>query len=263
MTYVTTTRVLSHNVFWFQGVPFETDKPGAPYPGVPEGLARVHAEAGPDVICLQEVQSDEAFSAYRDAASLPGGYCPGRTLAQYGGAAYGAGCTATSDCHCQNGSISPEAVPQRVWHVCEFESGLRVANLHLPSSRQLGPEASARKRVAELARLLSPEAHPDGRLPDIVVGDFNERPGGAVHAFMQERGYGDSALLADKGDVSANVSGKGRGDFIWLTASLIPRLRKYDVVPKEVLAINGGADAPEGVKRYLSDHLPIWVELEM
>lgn len=52
-------RLVSHNAFWFQGVPFPSDEPGEPQPEVLEGLLTVYRALEPNLLCLQEVQPVE------------------------------------------------------------------------------------------------------------------------------------------------------------------------------------------------------------
>ena len=92
-------------------------------------------------------------------------------------------------------------------------------------------------------------------MPDVVIGDFNEGPGGAVAGYMAERGYLDAAVLRGKGDVRSSVGGL-RGDQIWIRSDLGVRLAEYSVLSKGDLATRLDG------KTYLSDHLPLWIRLE-
>ena len=245
-------RILCHNVFWFQGAPFHTDQPQTANSVVINGLSEVYAEVRPDVICMQEVQNEDAFARMSSAVSLPGCYTPGRTLRQYGGMTLAEGVIGVADSATMDGDDL--AVPQRVWQVCDV-NGVRIGNIHLPSSRQLGSEGAAKKRVAELAYLVSENSAPDGRFPDVVVGDFNEGPGGAVCEFMHGAGYRDTSVLTGKESISTNIKGTGQGDYIWVHESLVPRLRSYHVIPRERLEFSEG-------EAHLSDHLALWIELD-
>jgi endonuclease/exonuclease/phosphatase family metal-dependent hydrolase len=240
------TTILSHNIFWLQGVPFETDEPGDPRADVLEALISVYAEINPDVICLQEVQSRAAFDLIRSAVGMDGTYCPGATLSQYGGATFWHSGRPVSD------GTGAEDPPQRVRQLSEIDTGqsgsLVVCNVHLPSSRQLGEEGGAARRLEELETATE-------SMPEVVVGDLNEGPGGAVIGYMGERGYLDAAVLRNKGDVPSSVGGL-RGDQIWIRSDLGVRLAEYSVLPKGDLATQLDA------KTYLSDHLPLWIRLE-
>ena len=78
--------LLSHNVFWFQGVPFETDRPGDPCIEIMESLISLYRRIGPDVLCLQEVQRQAVFDEVARRAGYDGHYTEGSTLRPYGGA---------------------------------------------------------------------------------------------------------------------------------------------------------------------------------
>ena len=123
-----------------------------------------------------------------------------------------------------------------------------VCNVHLPSARQLGREGAAVRRIEELAASIQ-------SLPDVVLGDFNEPPGGAVTQFISRNGYQDAAVLMGRPDVPTSVGGS-RGDQIWVRSDLRERVLEYGVLAKEDLAISLGE------KVYLSDHVPLWVRLE-
>lgn len=240
------TTILSHNIFWLQGVPFETDQPGAPRADVLATLVSVYAEINPDVICIQEVQSRAAFDLVRSAVGMDGTFCPGATLSQYGGATFWHSGRPVSD------GTGAEDPPQRVRQLTQVDTGqsgaLTVCNVHLPSSRQLGKEGGALRRLEELE--MATES-----MPDVVIGDFNEGPGGAVAGYMAERGYLDAAVLRGKGDVRSSVGGL-RGDQIWIRSDLGVRLAEYSVLSKGDLATRLDG------KTYLSDHLPLWIRLE-
>lgn len=148
-------------------------------------------------------------------------------------------------------SAASPVVPQRMWQGCAAMTAagsITICNIHLPSNRQLGPERSAQQRLTELTAAID-SVNPSW---DVVAGDFNERPGGAVGRCLRERGYRDAAELTGKAELPTNLGG-GRGDAIWVAERMVPRLVAYGVARKEELAI----DMPG--KRYLSDHLPLWI----
>ncbi len=239
--------VLSHNLFWFQGVPFLTDAPGAPSREVMVALVDLYRRIEPDLFCFQEVQSGETFRLMGECLGLEGAYCPGRVLTQYGGAVFWRAGTLLKDAR------EAGDPPQRVWQVVTVEGegggSLAVCNIHLPSSRQLGKEAAARRRVEELRVATK-------TVPEVVLGDFNEWPGGAVSDFMAGQGYADAAELTGQGDRPTSIGDK-RGDQIWVHERVRDRVVEYGVLVKDELATS-----LEG-KTYLSDHLPLWVRLDM
>lgn len=242
--------VLSHNVFWFQGFPFPTDTPPAADEDILKRLCSIYRAATPDVICLQEVQSLATFDRLSELLEMPGCYCAGATLPQYGGAVFWQPDIAHPICSSEGEPLKT----QRMWQVVEVESGihrLRICNVHLPSSRQLGPEGGAVQRMAELQDVI--RSCETG--PDIIVGDFNEQPGGGTNTFMQRHGYGDVAMLSNGASDSTTVV-EGRGDYAWIKRSIGDDLLTYAVVGKEDLACH------DIHKQYLSDHLPLWFTLK-
>ncbi len=240
--------ILSHNVFWFQGAEFPTDKPGKPVPNVLEGLVRLYRAIAADVLCFQEIQDEGTFRLLGEALGLPGRYTPGGTLRQYGGATFWREGAYRRD------SLSCEPRPQRMWQLTDASPGragaVCLCNVHLPSSRQLGPAAGTR-RLQELACMIEDEPR-----PMIILGDFNEMPGGPVGEYLASMGYCDAAAITGQTFRPSGL-GDGRGDHIWVHSSLAERVIEYGVLPKERMIA-----APAG-EEYLSDHLPLWLTLEM
>jgi endonuclease/exonuclease/phosphatase family metal-dependent hydrolase len=240
-------RIVSHNAFWFQGASFPSDSPGPPDGRVLHALAALYASLAPDVLCIQEVQDAETFAALAAAARMDGGYSPGRELPQYGGATLWRSPPASHADWRDAG-----AVPQRMWQVAALGGthGLVVANVHLPSARQLSKEIAQQRRLAELEALLSCDPR-----PDVLAGDLNEQPGGPVGELLRSHGYADAAEAAGQADRATKVGG-GRGDYVWLSAAATRRLVEYGVAEGE-----GFRKGVSGGER-LSDHLPLWVSLD-
>lgn len=142
---------------------------------------------------------------------------------------------------------------QRMWQTAEVTTGafrLRVCNVHLPSERQLGPERAAAQRISEVVDAISST----GASPDVVLGDLNELPGGALVDCMAEQGYTDAAVLSGRAGKPTKLAG-GRGDYIWIKNHLGDNLSSYDVAAKTELACNYAG------KSFTSDHLPLWITL--
>jgi len=243
--------VLSHNTFWFQGVPFPTDTPPGPDMEILSRLCAMYRKINPDVICLQEIQDHDTFQLVSGRLGMSGCYCRGRQLPQYGGAVFW---------HSGNGrrvrdAHSVAAEIQRMWQIVEITGArysLRICNIHLPSQRQLGPERASAQRMADLLEAI----RSCEREPDIIVGDFNEYPGGRVSRCLGMHGYIDAAVLADSTDAPTNIDG-GRGDYIWIKKQTSDSFLAYNVTEKLNLAcVNTG-------KQYLSDHLPLWITVEI
>lgn len=243
--------ILSHNAFWFQGVPFPGDRPPDPDGGVIERLCAVYREIHPDVVCLQEIQSRETFERVSVRLGMPGCYCPGTSLPQYGGAT----CWRPGAGRLLARSLDSAIRTQRMWQTIEVEGGrvvLRICNIHLPSSRHLGRDRAAAQRIVELEDSI----HACGRGPDVIAGDFNEAPGGPLTGCLDGYGYVDTAVCFDSDHVPTNTGG-GRGDYIWIKKKLKDRIVTYAVADKQRLA----CDIPG--KQYLSDHLPLWITVEV
>jgi len=242
--------ILSHNAFWFQGVPFPSDRPPSPDVEVLKRLCAVYREVNPDIIFLQEIQSQETFKMVSEHLGMPGCYCAGTTLPQYGGAVL----WHTHTVHQIHNSQEDALKTQRMWQAVEIEGNnlcLRIGNVHLPSGRQLGPERAATQRTAELQDLIR-SCEPG---LDIIVGDFNEQSGGAASEYLERCGYVDVATLSGRADVPTNI-GEGRGDHIWIKRQMAGYVGTYDVAAKQDLACG------ETGKQYLSDHLPLWITVE-
>jgi len=241
-------QILSHNCYWFQGHPFDSDAPGAPHEEIFPALVALYRRIGAGLVCLQEVQDEAAFRLLAGELGMDGRHTPGGALPQYGGAVLwrgGGGGELLID------SAATGPPPQRMWQLARSASGLVVANVHLPSARQLGSELAAAARVAEMETVLGADTS-----PDVVLGDFNEQPGGPVGGLLSERGYLDAAVL---GDCAARPTalGGGRGDQIWIREGLRASLVEYAVPEPETLATGIAG------KKYLSDHLPLWVVLDV
>ncbi len=191
------------------------------------------------------------FGAVSECLGLPGEYCPGSTLAQYGGAVF----WSLPDGRAVLDSRSCAVATQRMWQVIEVDVGgqsLRICNIHLPSGRQLGQEQAALQRVAELDAMLR-SCVPG---PDIIVGDFNEKPDGPIGSFLARHGFVDAAVVAQRADGPTSIRGR-RGDYIWLRRELAGRILAYGVTAKEDFSCEDMG------KEFLSDHLPLWINLEV
>ena len=125
---------------------------------------------------------------------------------------------------------------------------VRVGNIHLPSSRQLGRQAAAEQRLRELQAVLDRDDP-----PAVLLGDFNEQPGGAVGDCLGRRGYLDAAVLTGWADRPSSLG--GRGDQIWIRDSLRARVAEYGVMDR--LSLTAGGREP------LSDHFPVWIALAL
>jgi len=241
--------ILSHNAYWFQGVPFATDIPPKPNAEVIKRLCAIYREVKADVICLQEIQSKQVYLMVCKLLEMSGCYCPGTILPQYGGAVFWRRGQGSLVYDSQMASLAT----QRMWQIVDINTGngrLRVANIHLPSSKHLGDEGAQVQRIAEICDAFTILK----KRPDVIVGDLNEQPSGQVGEFLRSHDYIDAAVLATRADVSTTLI-SCRIDYIWITKKMENRVDNFNVMPKNGLACET-LD-----KEYLSDHLPLWITL--
>lgn len=240
--------VLSHNVYWLQGAPFEGDQPPAPNVEILRRLCAIYGKAGADVICLQEIQSRDAFEMVSKELGMPGCYCRGKELRQYGGAVFW---HPDRGRHCHD-VLGVASGMQRMWQVVEVTHNnrrLQLCNIHLPSKRQLSHEQATAQRVAELRNAIRGLDTP----PDLIVGDFNEPPAGPAGEYLEAQGYVDAAVHAGRAELL--TLGNQRLDYIWIKQPLSDCLLTYDVAGADELACEDIG------KHHLSDHLPLWISL--
>lgn len=246
-------RIVSHNVYWFQGHPFGGKNPGAPNDAIFGALIAVYRELNADLLCLQEVQDAAAHRRVQKTLNRAGWHTPGAQLPQYGTAAYAKIGRNAGD------SLSAPARPQRAWQrigvAMAGRKELLVANCHLPSSAQVSETEAKRLRVEELRAAIGTD---EDRKPHVVLGDFNEVPGGGVSDFLEEQEYRDVAVATGQGAVGTVPRGK-RGDQIWIHENLVGKIAGYGVWPGERLR----AEHLGIGKEYLSDHFPLWVDLDL
>lgn len=240
-------RILSHNVLWFQGYPYEEPLPGPPHAEVVAGLADVYRGLGPELLCLQETPSPDALREVGARLAMRGAFCAGSRQPAYSGGVLWKGAAEVVRSSQSNG-----AAPVRFWQVIALqqdETPLYVANVHLASGRHMTPEEAECSRVDDLHTLLDAES-----LPHVIAGDFNEGPGGPAAAYLYGRGYEDAALLFGV-DLPSTGIGKARSDQIWLHESVRARASGFGALSWNALRI------PDHGVAYLSDHLPLWLEL--
>jgi len=240
--------IVSHNAFWFQGHPFETDAPKDPTPGVVDGLVALYRSKNPDVVCLQEIQSEYTFRCVRDALGMSGSYCPGGHYSQYGGATLWRRGRLVADIR------SESRLPQRMWQITSVArhrgEPLTIANVHLASARHLGEDGAGPSRIQDLEQLLRQKSR-----PMIIAGDFNEAPDGSVSEYLSAQGYIDTAPLTGHPDISTGIN-KDRSDQIWIQESLKDQVLAFGIFDRDDLK----TDLDE--KELLSDHQPLWMKLE-
>lgn len=231
--------IMAHNVFWFQGVPFATDAPPEPRLDILEKLCALYKGIQPDVLCLQEIQSEETARLVAAQLEMEYLFRAGGGYPQYGGATF-------SRRPMEEIPLPEDTSPDRILigTRVRFEGGrkLNIMNIHLPSNRQRGAEGGQKQRLLEVSRAF-------GEM-DVLLGDFNERPDGPCAALLKKNGFVDAAEICGAGETPSNLSRK-RGDQVWLPEAQVDSLGAYFYLTKEQLAIQN----PE--KQFLSDHLPV------
>lgn len=215
-------RVLSHNVYWFQGAPSRWGKERVQaVPEVFELLTQFYTAANPDILCLQEVHSAELTETLaRQLGMTAWLHHPGGTRPDYGGAILTR----------QSADLRPGPPCERV-HLRASMDHLELAMVHLPSDRFAADPRLAQR--AELQRVLATPPR-----PNIVLGDMNAPPASSTHRFMEEAGY----IAA----ITKHV------DYIWLDPTYAERL-------VSAAALDTGEFYRPGWQ--LSDHPPLLVEL--
>ncbi len=241
-------RVVSHNVYWFQGHPFSGTNPGAVEPEVFQRLCHLYRSLEPTVLCLQEIQGAEVSTALAAQMQMETLYSPGGVYPQYG-------CLLASKL-CPAAPFPKGPTLERsivAAHIPLPKGTLGIASIHLSSGRQTGPAAAKAARLQEMTEFL---ARHEAEI-DIIAGDFNEAPNGGVGDLLRARGFVDASTIFGKEEVSTRAGGNGRKDLIWIKAERQNQVVDYGVAIEELAA----DDLPD--KAFLSDHRPLWVTLEL
>lgn len=255
-------RVLTHNVYWFQGCPSRWGcERVAEVPEVFDALTRLYASLEVDVLCLQEVQT----AALAEAVARKTGmttclHAPGGMRADYGGAIM-----TRAEARIRDLTRPPGRPPHdRVHMRASVEQDGRmyeIAMVHLPSNRHAAsPEAGAAARVSELAGALA-----EAPRPDVVVGDMNCRPDSPPYTFMVESGYVDAAVAKRTSGAGAGrtagagvLAGKPGVDYIWIDKAHSGRLNAFSVLGATTPFCQ---QTPDGAAWILSDHPPVMADL--
>jgi endonuclease/exonuclease/phosphatase family metal-dependent hydrolase len=240
---------VTHNAHWFQGAPrlWEDDR-RLPHPFVFQRLARLYEALKPDVLCLQEVSTQESVVALEKQLGMRGTFAFGGMRSEYGGAILvRRGETSFADFSCTR--VDAERVFERICMRALLNLGdrsFRVVNIHLSSNRYAPGRVGAPIRMAEIQTLFAQV--PDA---DVVMGDFNATPDSPVYQYMNDRGY------VDPGYRPEDAEGEERIDYIWVREPHGPGVRDYRVVQGNGFTV-GDCDPP----LRLSDHCPVVAELE-
>ncbi len=245
-------KILTHNVYWFQGHPFSGDQPGQENPVILQRLCALYAQTEADLLCFQEIQSENVADKAFQATGMHGIYSPGNRYPHYGGLI-----AARSGYTLENRMVKAPSLRERsrmVATLSGFGGTLEIANLHLTSGRQSGPAQAGSARAREIEEFLF--LH--GNSADVLVGDFNEnRDGGTVSRLLEANGFVDAAVVSGQEATPASVKSNARTDMIWLHQRRQKHLTGYGVIQGELIV----EDLPG--KTFLSDHRPVWVTLDL
>lgn len=238
--------VVSHNACWFQGFPYDGLDPDAPHPEVLDRLVALYQATDPHVVCVQEVQHIEMADQVSERLGMTSHHTPGGEYPVYGCATFAPLLEPLVD-----GAQSNPA-PHRAWQICtipDADETLTVANVHLTSDRFIGKAAADRQRIEDLQNMLAHKIE-----IDVICGDFNEGPREAAAILLEGFGFTDAAV-ATECDLPSTGVNKPRSDQIWVRNTLVPRIAAFGATDWESLHFN----APG--KNVLSDHLPLWLQL--
>ncbi|RJS85708.1 hypothetical protein CW702_00780 [Candidatus Bathyarchaeota archaeon] len=234
MTSKVTLKIVTHNVYWFQGSSFAEEKPGEPLEEVLKRLIDIYSRLNPDILCLQEIQSDRAAEEIAEKLRMRYFYTKGVLFPYYGGAIF-----LKEGVKVLRYQYSKKNVT-RMWQKLSVRLApgktVTLCNLHLPSGRLLGKE-SLMYRLRDLKQVLN-----EGVDPDIVVGDFNEPPHGPVYEYMLWKGYIDIAKE------EPTTLGETRVDYTWVHRRILKTILEYSVYRNILFAERN---------IFLSDHYPI------
>ncbi|MFT5369936.1 MAG: endonuclease/exonuclease/phosphatase family metal-dependent hydrolase [Candidatus Latescibacterota bacterium] len=237
-------KILTHNVYWFQGAPSRWGAERvAEVPEVFDALCELYASVDVDVLCLQEVHDRALVHLLAQKLGMDTWvHAPGGLRPDYGGAIL-----YREEAHfrdCTGGSAGE--LHERV-HLRASFSERELASVHLPSNRFANSvEEGDAARVGELTRVLG-----EGPKPNIVVGDMNCKPGSLPYQFMVDAGYVDAAVVAG-GDAVL----KRRVDYMWLDTEWAERLARFDVLDE-----GDFCRETDGSPWQLSDHPPLLMEI--
>lgn len=240
-----TITLISHNTYWFQGAPslWGQERTQA-HPRVLHALAALYRRLAPDVLCLQEVPSNDVATRLARDLNMQVAFAQGGARTQYGGAVLWRGFEADAeDLTRAGGGTAFERMCLGLRGA--GPEGLNIVNVHLSSNRFAPDGEGDRVRLAELAALFA-----SCPAPDIVVGDFNATPGGTVYTSMATRGFVECGTQACR----EVVPKKRRVDYVWIRSAT-----RLETEPLLFEPSGFELDADSGIQ--LSDHPPVAVHL--
>ena len=236
-----TMTLVSHNAYWFQGAPSLWGQERAQaHPRVVDALAALYRRLAPDVLCLQEVPSEDITRRLAGDLGMQAVFAVGGKRTAYGGAVLWHGFEAEIEDLTQ---IRGGPAFERMCLVLRSTGpeGLTIVNVHLSSNRFAADGDGDTVRLSELETLFA--ACP---MPDVVVGDFNAAVGGNVYNSMTARGYVECGTQA----CLMMTPRERRVDYVWIHPST-----RLESVPPAIEASHFGLENDSSAQ--LSDHPPI------
>ncbi|MEE2657274.1 MAG: endonuclease/exonuclease/phosphatase family protein [Candidatus Latescibacterota bacterium] len=234
----------SHNAHWFQGAPsLWREERAAPHPVALTALTDLYASLSPDLLLLQEVPGAEVAEELGGRLDMHGHFCPGGERPEYGGSIMWHR-DLTGDVDDPSSCRTPVGCKfERICMHLRINVGahcLSLLNVHLPSNRFAPHRRGEPLRLAEIETAFDAVDS-----PDVVAGDFNERPDSSVYEYMQRRGYCDP---------HHNDSAERRIDYVWTREN---RIQSRPLLSPEAFEIS----AYEGTA--MSDHRPVGAEITL
>tara|TARA_B100000809_G_scaffold262809_1_gene314642 strand:+ start:692 stop:1447 length:756 start_codon:yes stop_codon:yes gene_type:complete len=239
------TTLVSHNSYWFQGAPsLWGEERTQSHPHILAALTRFYRQLAPDILCLQEVPSEEEASRLAEELGMQATFARGGRRPAYGGAVLWHGSDAEVEDLTGYGDTAPF---ERMCLVlqCTGPEGLTIVTVHLSSNRYAPGREGDPVRLAELQALFA--ACPQ---PDVIAGDFNATPSGLVYQDMVARGFVECGSLA----CVPAIANERRVDYIWIREARRLLVEPTDFQPAGFLLDRNS-------QTRLSDHPPIIAQL--
>ncbi len=238
-------KILTHNVYWFQGAPsrWGTERV-ADVPEVFDALCQLYESVAVDVLCLQEVHKPALVDLLAQKLGMSTRFhAPGGLRPDYGGAILCRGEVSFKDCTRESTGDPHERI-----HLRASFNKFELASVHLPSNRFANSaEEGDVARVGELTRILSKMPK-----PNVLVGDMNCKPDSLPYQFIADAGNVDAAAVAGGEAVL-----KRRVDYMWLDVAWASRLVRFEVLDEGAFCRE-----TQGVSWKLSDHPPLLMEVQ-
>jgi endonuclease/exonuclease/phosphatase family metal-dependent hydrolase len=240
--------LLNHNIFWQQGMPYESKGEHPPIPAIKNELIKLYYSLDVDFLCLQELQSENACKDIADAFGFKNWqWTPGKNQKPYGimmASSYSGEFTDH-----RTWDLPDEDTPQRALMTFQIHQGLKIANLHLPSGRNLSTRTKEQSHVSEIELLMEQQ-------PDLVVGDFNALHFEEAGNILRSRGYAHASDSPFGNQNRTCVKQPREIDHVWLRKELLEQVLLYEPLPivcmKKVIKD----------KSAISDHIPLILVLK-